>query len=48
LVAAATAYASTAFLMRFFKRHDVQALNPFAYYCMAAGIFALLALSGVP
>jgi undecaprenyl-diphosphatase len=47
LVAAATAYASAAFLMRFFKRHDVQALNPFAYYCMAAGIFALLALSGV-
>jgi undecaprenyl-diphosphatase len=47
LVAAVTAYASTAFLMRFFKEHDVQALNPFAYYCLAAGLLALLALSGI-
>jgi undecaprenyl-diphosphatase len=47
IVAAVTAYASTAFLMRFFRQHDVQALNPFAYYCLAAGILTLLALNGV-
>ena len=41
IVAAITAYASTVFLMRFFKRHDFQALNPFAYYCLAAGLLAL-------
>jgi undecaprenyl-diphosphatase len=45
VVAGVTAFASTAFLMRFFKRHDFEALNPFAYYCLAAGgiAFALLA-----
>jgi undecaprenyl-diphosphatase len=47
LVAAVTAYASTAFLMRFFKQHDVRALNPFAYYCLAAGVLAWVILSGV-
>src|SRR5215470_6885613 len=47
LVAAATAYASTAFLMYFFKRHDFQALNPFAYYCLAAGLVSWLFLSGL-
>jgi undecaprenyl-diphosphatase len=47
LVAAVTAYASTAFLMRFFKQHDVQALNPFAYYCIAAGLVSLLLLTVV-
>jgi len=45
--AALTAFASTAFLMRFFKHHDVRALNPFAYYCVAAGLAALLLLSRV-
>jgi undecaprenyl-diphosphatase len=43
-VAAVTAFASTAFLMRFFRRHDLQALNPFAYYCLAGGAIALLLL----
>jgi undecaprenyl-diphosphatase len=47
IVAAVTAYASTAFLMYFFKRHDFQALNPFAYYCLAAGLVAWLLLSGL-
>jgi undecaprenyl-diphosphatase len=47
IVAAVTAYASTAFLMYFFKRHDFQALNPFAYYCLAAGLAAWLLLSGL-
>jgi undecaprenyl-diphosphatase len=39
-VAALTAYASTAFLMRFFTRHDFKALDPFAYYCLVAGVIA--------
>jgi undecaprenyl-diphosphatase len=47
IVAAVTAYASTAFLMYFFKRHDFQALNPFAYYCLAAGLLAVVLLSGL-
>jgi undecaprenyl-diphosphatase len=47
IVAGVTAYASTAFLMYFFKRHDFQALNPFAYYCLAAGLVAWLLLSGL-
>jgi len=41
LVAAITAYASIAFLMRYFRNHDFDALDPFAYYCFAAGGGAL-------
>ncbi len=41
IVAGITAYASTAFLMRYFGRHDFEALDPFAYYCIAAGGIAL-------
>jgi undecaprenyl-diphosphatase len=37
LVAGVTAFASTAFLMRYFRDHDHWALNPFAYYCLLAG-----------
>ena len=37
VVAGAVAFASTAFLMRYFRDHDEWALNPFAYYCLAAG-----------
>jgi undecaprenyl-diphosphatase len=45
LVAGVTAYASTAFLMRYFRRHEENpALDPFAYYCWAAGALALLVL----
>lgn len=40
-VAAVTAYFSTAFLMRYFGRHDFQALDPFAYYCVAFGLSSL-------
>jgi undecaprenyl-diphosphatase len=40
-IAGITAYGSTAFLMRYFGRHDFEALNPFAYYCLVAGIGAL-------
>jgi undecaprenyl-diphosphatase len=45
LAAGVTAYASTAFLMRYFRwREENQALDPFAYYCWAAGVLALFAL----
>jgi undecaprenyl-diphosphatase len=44
LVAGVTAYASTAFLMRYFRRHDFEALDPFAYYCAAAGLVSLALL----
>ena len=40
VVAGVTAFASTAFLMRYFRRHDAWALNPFAYYCLAVGAAA--------
>ena len=43
ILAGLTAYASTAFLMRYFRSHEENpALDPFAYYCWAAGILALL------
>ncbi len=37
VVAGATAYATTAFLMRYFRNHDDWALKPFGYYCLAFG-----------
>ncbi|MGN6551250.1 MAG: undecaprenyl-diphosphate phosphatase [Pararhizobium sp.] len=45
IVAGITAFASVAFLMRFFRKHEFEALDPFAYYCLVAGILACLALS---
>ena len=46
IVAGVVAYASTAFLMRYFKQHDSWALKPFARYCAAfgGGSFVLLLL----
>lgn len=44
VLAGVTAYASTWFLMRYFKQHEVQALNPFAYYCWAIGALSLVAM----
>jgi undecaprenyl-diphosphatase len=44
LIAGITAYASTAFLMRYFRQQDSWALNPFAYYCMAIGAGSLAVL----
>jgi undecaprenyl-diphosphatase len=45
LVAGLTAYASTAFLMRYFRTHEEStALDPFAYYCWFAGASALALL----
>jgi undecaprenyl-diphosphatase len=41
LVAGIVAFISVWFLMRYFKKHDFQALNPFAYYCWAIGVLAL-------
>ncbi len=37
VIAGVVAFASTAFLMRWFADHDRWALNPFAYYCIAIG-----------
>jgi undecaprenyl-diphosphatase len=41
VVAGVTAYLSTWFLMRYFRRNDDWALNPFGYYCMLAGLGAI-------
>lgn len=41
VVAGVTAFLSTWFLMRYFRRHDDMALDPFAYYCIAAGLGSL-------
>jgi undecaprenyl-diphosphatase len=41
IVAGVVAFVSTAVLMRYFKRHEFEALNPFAYYCWAAGAISL-------
>jgi undecaprenyl-diphosphatase len=44
-IAGLTAYASVAFLMRYFRRHNFDdALVPFAIYCWAAGAAGALAL----
>jgi undecaprenyl-diphosphatase len=44
-VAGITAYLSVALLMRYFRKHDFEALDPFAYYCVAAGTLAVAMLS---
>ena len=41
VVSGLCAYASTTFLMRYFKSHDMGALNPFAYYCAIFGFTAI-------
>jgi len=41
IVAGITAYLSTAFLMHYFKKHEIEALDPFAWYCWALGAVAL-------
>ncbi|HVC62833.1 MAG TPA: undecaprenyl-diphosphate phosphatase [Acetobacteraceae bacterium] len=43
-VAGVTAFASTVFLMRYFRQHDAWALNPFAYYCFVVGAGSLALL----
>ena len=41
VVAGVVAYVSLVFLMRYFNKHEFEAMNPFAYYCWAAGSAAL-------
>lgn len=38
IVAGVTAFASTAFLMRWFRGHELWAMTPFAIYCVVAGL----------
>jgi undecaprenyl-diphosphatase len=47
VIAGITAFLSTAFLMRYFRSHDKWALNPFAYYCLIAGVGSLILLSAL-
>ena len=42
LIAGVVAYASTAVLMRYFKRYEVNALFPFGVYCILLGLAGLL------
>lgn len=42
VVAGVLAYLSTAFLMRYFKQQEVNALLPFAAYCVLLGVAALI------
>src|SRR5437764_1477834 len=44
VIAGITAYLSIAFLMRYFKTHDFEALDPFAWYCWVAGGLSLCLL----
>ena len=41
VVAGIVAYLSLAFLMRYFNKHEFEAMSPFAYYCWAAGVISL-------
>jgi undecaprenyl-diphosphatase len=43
VAAGVVAYASSAFLMRYFRKHDVWALSPFAWYCLVAGALSAAA-----
>ncbi len=45
VVAGIVAYASLVFLMRYFHRHEFEAMSPFAYYCWAAGLASLAIFS---
>lgn len=44
VVAGLAAYLSTAALMYLFKRREIEALGPFGYYCIAAGLVAAVVL----
>jgi undecaprenyl-diphosphatase len=41
VVAGVVAYLSLVFLMRYFHKHEFEAMSPFAYYCWAAGAASL-------
>jgi len=42
VISGIVAFASTAFLMRYFRDHDAWALKPFAFYCAIAGAASLV------
>lgn len=44
LVAGVTAFASTAFLMRYFRSHEQWAMGPFALYCLIFGLASFVIL----
>lgn len=44
VVAGVAAYASIAVLMLLFRRREIEALGPFGYYCMGAGLISLFLL----
>ncbi len=44
LIAGITAWLSTAFLMHYFKKNEIEAFDPFAWYCWAFGAIALIVL----
>ena len=46
VVAGITAYLSVATLMHYFKKDEVDALKPFAFYCWGAGAIALVMILG--
>ncbi len=41
VVAGIVAYLSLVVLMRYFNKHEFEAMSPFAYYCWAAGVVSL-------
>jgi undecaprenyl-diphosphatase len=45
VVAGIVAYVSIVLLMRYFRRHEFEALNPFAYYCWAAGVVSAVIIA---
>jgi undecaprenyl-diphosphatase len=45
VIAGVAAFLSTAFLMRYFRRHEFKALDPFAWYCVAIGVVSLAILA---
>ncbi len=42
VISGVCAYLSIWFLMRYFNRHDVEALRPFGWYCLTVGILGLI------
>ena len=42
VLAGVFSWASTWFLMRYFKNHETAALRPFGFYCLILGLFSLL------
>ena len=44
IVAGVVAYLSIVALMHYFKKNEIEALNPFAWYCWCAGTLALICL----